>query len=141
MVAHLLWILVIYGIAVALVHMLHIHTKRVESSNRRSAMHYIIITSNHERQVEWILRALSLYALLRGTRVRVTVLDDRSNDNTLRIVNRLADLSGIELSVGVWNSEEHTDVGLKNITSDQDEQRIEIDLRISSEVAPIPYVQ
>ncbi|WP_422658588.1 hypothetical protein ACK8P5_23470 [Paenibacillus sp. EC2-1] len=104
MVAHLLWILAIYGVAVVLVHVLYARRRGRESSQQRPRMHYVLITSNHERQVEWYLRALSLYALLSGTRVRVTVLDDRSVDDTLRIVHRLVNLSGIELTVGEWNS-------------------------------------
>lgn len=138
MVAHLLWILAIYGIAIALVHILHARRHRGGSPNRRPLMHYVLITSNHERQVEWYLRALSLYALLRGTRVRVTVLDDRSDDDTMQIVQRLADLSGIELYVGEWNSEMNED---KKSPTESDEQCIHIDLRNSSEVIRIPYVQ
>ncbi|UNK18079.1 hypothetical protein MNQ98_27310 [Paenibacillus sp. N3/727] len=141
MVAHLLWILAIYGIAVALVHILHARRHRGGSPNRRSRMHYELITSNHERQVEWYLRALSLYALLSGTRVRVTVLDDRSDDDTMVIVHRLANLSGIELHVSELNSDEDENKGIKKITSESDEHFIRIDLRIPSEAVRIPYVQ
>ncbi|MFC7678573.1 hypothetical protein [Paenibacillus sp. GCM10028914] len=141
MVAHLLWILVIYGIAVALVHMLYARRHRGDSSKRRPGLHYVLITSNHEWQVEWYLRALSLYALLSGTRVRVTVLDDRSDDDTVNIVHRLMNLSGIELVVGHWNPSEDTTLVMNKITSESDEQLIEIDLRISGEAARIPYVQ
>lgn len=145
MVAHLLWILAIYGIAVVLVHILYARRHSGESSHRRTGMHYVLITSNHERQVEWYLRALSLYALLSGTRVRVNVLDDRSVDDTVRIVHRLVNLSGIELNVGEWNSDTaaSTGVGVQHTgpISEDDEQRIEIDLRNSSEVVRIPYVQ
>lgn len=165
MVAHLLWILAIYGVAVVLVHVLHARRHGGESSQQRPRMHYVLITSNHERQVEWYLRALSLYALLSGTRVRVTVLDDRSVDETLRIVHRLVNLSGIELTVGEWNSIVDAGVGLSLSTGPNsgvstssnesmsegaqqlaptlkdDEQRIVLDLRIASEVVRIPYVQ
>lgn len=145
MVAHLLWILAIYGIAVVLVHILHARRHGGESSHRSPGMHYVLITSNHERQVEWYLRALSLYALLSGTRVCVTVLDDRSVDDTVRIVHRLANLSGIELNVGEWNSEANASTvsGVRQIapSPEDDEQCVEIDLRNSSEVVRIPYVQ
>lgn len=165
MVAHLLWILAIYGVAVVLVHVLHARRHGGESSQQRPRMHYVLITSNHERQVEWYLRALSLYALLSGTRVRVTVLDDRSVDDTLRIIHRLVNLSGIELTVGEWNSVVDAGVGLSTVrnsgvntstststsmsegaqhlapTFKDDEQRIVLDLRIASEVVRIPYVQ
>lgn len=141
MVAHLLWILVVYGIAVALVHILNARRHREGSRDRRSLVHYMLITSNHERQVEWYLRALSLYALLSGTRVRVTVLDDRSDDDTMKIVYRLMNLSGIELYVGELNSYGNVNKFIETRTLENDEQVIRIDLRISSEAVRIPYVQ
>lgn len=141
MVAHLLWILVIYGLAAGFIHFLHALRHRKGSRARRSLMHYILITSNHERQVEWYLRALSLYALFSGTRVRVTVLDDRSEDDTMNIVQRLKNLSGIELYAGDWNTLECMNKKMHSKVLSIDERIIRLDLRISSEAARIPYVQ
>ncbi|MGG3309107.1 hypothetical protein ABES58_24505 [Paenibacillus lautus] len=139
MVAQLLWILAVYGIAVALIHIVHArHLRRAgEGTGRRR--HYVLITSNHERQVEWYLRALSWYALLSGTRVRVTVLDDQSYDDTLKIVQRLIHLSGIELVYGTWKSDDSASREMGS--GPNEEEVIRIDLRNPMEAVRIPYVQ
>ncbi|MGG3284517.1 hypothetical protein [Paenibacillus solani] len=139
MVAQLLWILAVYGIAVALVHIMHARHLRRAGDGTGRRRHYVLITSNHERQVEWYLRALSWYALLSGTRVRVTVLDDQSYDDTLKIVQRLTHLSGIELVYGTLTSGDST-ARQQDVDHDEDET-IRIDLRNSLEAIPIPYVQ
>ncbi|MCT1403917.1 hypothetical protein M4D81_33460 [Paenibacillus sp. p3-SID867] len=138
MVAQLLWILAVYGIAVALIHIMHARQLRRADEGTGRRRHYVLITSNHERQVEWYLRALSWYALLSGTRVRVTVLDDQSYDDTLKIVQRLTHLSGIELVYGTWRSDDST----REVDADPNEEEvIRIDLRNPMEAVRIPYVQ
>ena len=139
MVAHLLWILAVYGAAVILVHVLHARRERRSESSKHLKLHYVLVMSNHERQVEWYLRALSLYALLSGTRVRVTVLDDGSEDQTMQIVERLSGLSGIELSYGDWT--EYDGAGTEREFGRVEEKEIFIDLRKPREAAQIPYVQ
>ena len=141
MVDHLLWILAIYGAAVALVHWMHARRKVSGSCRRRPDVHYVLVTSNHERQVEWYLRALSLYALLNGTRVRVTVLDDRSEDQTKLIAQKLCHLSGIETTILDHGSspEMVRDLNEKKGRV-QDGSYFYIDLRIPMEAARIPYV-
>lgn len=139
MVAHLLWILAVYGIAALLVHIIHARHLRRNGKDTKRRMHYVLITSNHERQVEWYLRALSLYALMSGTRIRVTVLDDQSHDDTLRIVERLTPMTGIELVYGTWrsgNSSLHDTNGESG-----DPPIMTIDLRNPLEAIRIPYVQ
>lgn len=139
MVAQLLWILAVYGIAVALIHIMHARQLRRAGEGTGRRRHYVLITSNHERQVEWYLRALSWYALLSGTRVRVTVLDDQSYDDTLKIVQRLTRLSGIELVYGTWRSD---DSASREVDADPNEEEvIRIDLRNPMEAVRIPYVQ
>ncbi|MBO2944854.1 hypothetical protein JJQ72_12815 [Paenibacillus sp. F411] len=139
MVAHLLGILITYAAAVALVH--GVHARYIKQwQGRRRAVHYVLVTSNHERQVEWIVRALSLYALLSGVRVKATMLDEQSADETLAIMGRMQDRAGIEL---VWvNMDEDVRNELKHelrSTSRQDDDSIYIDLRMGGEGARIPY--
>ncbi|GAB6927557.1 hypothetical protein JCM10914A_15400 [Paenibacillus sp. JCM 10914] len=138
MVAHLLWIVAVYGLAVALVHLLHARHRKSVGVGKVRRKHYVLVTSNHERQVEWYLRALSWYALLSGTRIRVTVLDDQSHDLTLKIVSRMTHLSGIELVYGQLRSSKQGDQQHEDL---QDQEIIQIDLRNPLEAARIPYVQ
>ncbi|BFH65571.1 MULTISPECIES: hypothetical protein [Paenibacillus] len=123
----LLWILMAYAFAVAAVHAFHIWQKRKDF--RR--IHYILVTSNHEHQIEWYIRALGLYALITGTNIRLTVVDIDSADDTLGIIERLGRYGNLELSVttdySILNHAEHSDIRM-------------IDLRNPHEAGQIPYV-
>ena len=160
MVAHLLWILVIYGAAVTLVHV--IYALGLKRKKQGFDKHYVLVTSNHERQVEWYLRALSLYSVLNGSLVRITVLDDKSQDLTKHIIRRLWGLPGIELDIReLEDPEEAAGLSLKPAAGDEScgtydapaERTGEasgmpvpgspyyyIDLRMPMEAARIPYV-
>lgn len=162
MVAHLLWILVIYGAAVTLVHVIYAYRRKREKQG--ADKHYVLVTSNHERQVEWYLRALSLYAVLNGNRVRITVLDDKSQDLTKHIIQKLWGLPGIELEIRELEGQEDSRLPAKPVVNiGETEQRgvlgmdvdrigagngmllpdhafYYIDLRMPLEAARIPYV-
>ncbi|MEK3733186.1 MULTISPECIES: hypothetical protein [Paenibacillus] len=139
MVAHLLWILAVYGAAVALVHIIHRRSRDGYDQGRTRTKHYVLITSNHEHRVEWYLRALSLYALLSGSRVKVTVLDKQSDDDTMKIVSRLKGLTGIELEYHSLGAEDPNLVATdRNPLHDL---LFYVDLRLPREAARIPYVQ
>jgi hypothetical protein len=123
----LLWILAVYALAIAAVHALHASQKQKDSRH----IHYILVTSNHEHQIEWYIRALGLYALITGKRIQLTVLDVNSKDDTLSIIERLEDHTGVELSVT-------TDSSLLSRTSGPNVNMI--DLRNEREAGQIPYV-
>ncbi|ECH9276598.1 hypothetical protein YV30_24465, partial [Salmonella enterica subsp. enterica] len=97
MVPYVGWILLSYGMAAALVHILH--SLYLQGKRKDRAIHYILVTSNHENQMEWYLRALSWYARLRGLPLRVTVLDESSQDDTLAIMRKLETQGEMELTV------------------------------------------
>ncbi|NMO98143.1 hypothetical protein [Paenibacillus lemnae] len=141
MVAHLLWILAAYGAAVLLVHVMHArYVKRSADQNR--VVQYVLVTSNHERKVEWIVRALSLYALLHGVRVQVTFYDEQSGDQTLAILHRLSGCPDVELKVMDLDDSEKEKLKLRLRNSRKKEDRgIYIDLRVPAGAARIPYVQ
>lgn len=127
MLTPLLSILLVYAAAIAAVHAFHAWHKRRE----RRAIHYILVTFNHERQIEWYVRALGFYAWVTGKRIRLTVLDLHSDDATLGIVRRLKGLAGMELSVT-------TDESVLSRAGDSDVKII--DLRNPHEARQIPYV-
>ena len=137
MVPYVGWILLSYGMAAALVHVLHGLVQQGKRKDR--AIHYILVTSNHENQMEWYLRALSWYARLRGLPLRVTVLDESSQDDTLAIMRKLESLGEMELTV----------IGLAVVRQEDveahaalltEEMPVCIDLRIPREADKIPYV-
>ncbi|MDU4698497.1 MULTISPECIES: hypothetical protein [Paenibacillus] len=137
MVPYVGWILLSYGMAAALVHVLHSLYRQGKRKDR--AIHYILVTSNHENQMEWYLRALSWYARLRGLPLRVTVLDESSQDDTLAIMRKLETQGEMELTV----------IGLAVVRQEDVEAHaallasdapVCIDLRVPREADKIPYV-
>lgn len=127
MLTPLLSILLVYMAAIAAVHAYHAWQKRRE----RRPIHYILVTFNHERQIEWYVRALGIYAWVTGKRIRLSVLDLHSDDATLGIVRRLEGIAGMELSVTADDS----------VLSRAGESDVKIiDLRNPHEARQIPYV-
>ncbi|MEG6590025.1 hypothetical protein [Paenibacillus barengoltzii] len=137
MVSYIGWILFSYGLAAALVHVLHGIVQQGKRKNRR--VHYILVTSNHENQMEWYLRALSWYARLRGLELRVTVLDESSQDDTLAILRKIQKQGGMELTVIDLAVVQQEDVEAYAATVAEDAP-ICIDLRVPREADKIPYV-
>lgn len=140
MVIQLVWIVAIYGLAVAIVHGLYAMRKMKGNLVQERCIHYILITYNHEGHVEWYVRALQLYGYLRGKPIYITVVDHASSDDTVRIIHRLEGLSGIDLSVvsGSLDSGDEIDSCL---SMGNHGNTIMIDLRMLQEADHIPYVQ
>lgn len=137
------WILFSYGLAAAMVHLVHGQYRRMQPKARKR-MHYVLVTHNHEQQMEWYLRALDWYGRWRGDSVKVTVLDEASDDNTIAIVERLKHQEGMELNLARLNAvgeEEKQHYMLATEASiDEKETRLYIDLRSPEEANKIPYV-
>ncbi|GIO35215.1 hypothetical protein J41TS12_00760 [Paenibacillus antibioticophila] len=138
MFTYMSWIVVGYGLAALLVHLLH---RRFLRRTQKDVLetHYILVTRNHELQLEWYIRALSWYARIRGECIRVTVLDQASEDDTLAILRRLYHESGIRLNV-IDMADTTDKVFNKNPESADRENRVHVDLRVPQEAAKIPYV-
>lgn len=82
------YILLCYSMAAIAVHaMYRWHVHRHPKSVKR--VHYVLITQNHENQMEWVLRALHWYSKMKGIALRVTLLDNESNDDTLVIAQKM----------------------------------------------------
>ncbi|MEC0092578.1 glycosyltransferase family A protein [Paenibacillus macquariensis] len=142
MVIQLIWIAVIYGLAIAIVHGLYATTYKVKG-NRRKEYHndYILVTYNHERKIEWYIRALWLYAFQKGKTLRVLVIDQGSSDETVSMIHTMRDWSGLDLSVKVCAGVVDGDDMLGYLPLTSTEGPIWIDLRIPQEDRRIPYVQ
>jgi len=82
-------IIACYAVAVAVVHVArHWYRKRGLDTARRE-LEYVLVTKQNQLQIEWVIRALMMYAGLRGARLRLTIIDDQSTDLTIPIVTRL----------------------------------------------------
>lgn len=141
MVIQLIWIAVIYGLAIAIVHGLYARSYKVKGNRQKEYNNnYILVTLNHERKIEWYVRALWLYTFLKGKELRILIIDHGSSDETVRMIRRMSDWSGLDLSIGISsgvNGDHMNDYLLLKGT----EGSIWIDLRIPQEDRRIPYVQ
>lgn len=97
MIPELAWIFGSYAAVTALAHWA---VRRSGGGRRRR---YVLVAGNHERQIEWYIRALRFWSRRTGTEVAITVLLDRSDDETGKIAERLA--RG-DSAVTVWRREE-----------------------------------
>ena len=141
MIIQFIWIAFIYGLAVASVHGVYARTHNVDGNRQEgNSNQYILITCNHERQVEWYVRALWLYSYLRSKEVRILVIDYASSDETVQVLHRMSDFSGLDLSVKICAGVNGDDIN-DYLPQDGLEGSTFIDLRIPQEAGRIPYVQ
>ncbi|TLS50564.1 hypothetical protein FE782_19565 [Paenibacillus antri] len=85
MVEELLAIFAAYGLGVGLVHLFRwrCHWGREETS------HAVIVTRDAGATVEWHLRTFAFAQWLRARHTRITLIDEGSTDDTVRIAERL----------------------------------------------------
>jgi len=136
MMIPLLWITAVYVLAAAAVHLFHAWQKRKSSP----WVHYTLVTSNHEGQIEWYIRAFGWYSFISGKKLRLTVMDAASTDQTVEIVHRMHGTAGMELSVvPMQSSVENGDIAGTLVLADGMISEM-IDLRKPHEAERIPYV-
>jgi hypothetical protein len=80
----LLWISAFYAAAAAFAHWL---IRRGAGIERRQ---YVLIAGNHQMQIEWYIRALQQFSRRTGTEIGITVVLERSTDDTRRIMECFA---------------------------------------------------
>ncbi|MBP1992634.1 hypothetical protein [Paenibacillus eucommiae] len=82
----LLWIFGCYGISIALLHIWF----GFKNNKQRSAAQVLLITRNNQSQIEWYIRSMFFFSRIRGRELQVTILDEGSTDETMRIIERLS---------------------------------------------------
>ncbi|GGF87518.1 hypothetical protein GCM10010912_36010 [Paenibacillus albidus] len=132
MVAQLIWIAAVYASAVASIHFLH-HREQTRKMFAGKWLHYIFITRNHESVVEGYIRALAVHSFLTGRRLRVTFMDEGSDDATAGILSRLAH-NGCSVELQACRLAVHTGEELK-------QQGYVVDLRMSGEYGQLPFLR
>ncbi|HZG75778.1 MAG TPA: hypothetical protein VEZ72_07955 [Paenibacillus sp.] len=86
MVEEGLAILAAYGVSVGLVHLFR---WRCWGRSAAETVHAVIVTRDAGATVEWHLRTYAFALWLRARNAKVTVIDEGSNDETVRIAQRL----------------------------------------------------
>lgn len=96
MVAHLTMILLIYFLAAVAVHAMHQrHLSRPEPEGFEQIL---LIPSNQEQRIEGVVRALCRELFYRGKSFTLTVVADRMESETVRIIEKLMRKQGLEPS-------------------------------------------
>ncbi|MCG7384087.1 hypothetical protein [Paenibacillus sp. ACRRY] len=96
MVAHLTMILLIYFLAAVAVHAMHQrHLSRPEPEGYEQIL---LIPSNQEQRIEGVVRALCRELFYRGKSFTLTVVADRMESETVRIIEKLMRKQGLETS-------------------------------------------
>lgn len=139
MIPYLGWIVLAYGMTAIIVQLMYRLQLR-KNLGDATQVNYVLVTHNHEKQMEWYLRALSWYGRLRGLSIHVTVLDMASDDDTLPILYRLHNHDGLELKIVGISDLSEQDIGTESITMEGDSVPVYIDLRVPEEASKLPYV-
>ena len=84
MIPELLWII---GFYVAAAVWAHWAFKKSAGASRR---HYVLVAGNHQLQIEGYVRALHQFSRRSGTDICITVVLDRSTDETGAIMERFS---------------------------------------------------
>jgi hypothetical protein len=92
MITVLLWVVVCYALAAAAVHT----ASRLNWKREPQVKHFVLIAENHQMQMEWYIRSLQWYSLRFGKEVRVTVVNQGSEDETMDIARFFA-RSGMDI--------------------------------------------
>jgi hypothetical protein len=96
MVAHLTMILLIYFLAAMAVHAMH--QRHLSRPDPEGYEQILLIPSNQEQRIEGIVRALCRELFYRGKSFTLTVVADRTEAETVRIIEKLMLRQGMELS-------------------------------------------
>ncbi len=84
MLPELLWIVGLYVAAAAFAHWT---IRRSDGDGRR---HYVLVAGNHQMQIEGYIRTIQHFSRRTGTEIGITVVLDRSTDETGPILERMA---------------------------------------------------
>jgi hypothetical protein len=82
-----------YGLCVALLHLIY-GTTRLQSV---PPTQIVLITSNNQKHIEWVVRSLFFSSWLKGRQIAATIVDKNSTDDTLKIIERLSHTHPMEI--------------------------------------------
>jgi len=80
MIPELLWIVGIYVMAAALVNGV------LKNGADPAKRHYVLVAGNHQKQIEWYIRALKRFSRRTGTDIGITVLLEPGADESGQII-------------------------------------------------------
>ncbi len=114
----ILWLMALYGITACWIQLYTwLHYPR-----EKKPVYYYLNTYNSQAKIEWMIRSLSRLARLEGRPFYIYIVDSGSNDDTLRIVEKL-NRHGYQIQVVPAVSQvSDSDPEIMNITIDLKER-------------------
>lgn len=144
MIAMLLWIVGCYGLAVAVVHLVYRFQNKLRGEKPAPWIHVVIVSHNDERHMEWIIRAYCWFAWLKGRRLKFTVVDQRSTDDTAAIISKLMhqhdELSDTEIIYVKSRREQEEVIRCLESTKASEETQLILRLHQQANWRRLPYV-
>ncbi|MEF3309106.1 glycosyltransferase family A protein [Paenibacillus sp. GYB004] len=134
MIVGLLSIFGAYGLAIAMVHL----SRAWFRSERRKPIHYVLLTRNNAMHIEWYLRTLLFVSKMKARDIHVVVMDERSEDDTLAIAERLAVSRPNQLEIMEWGGDAQLDEWIARYES---EEVVLVRLSNTKELQHIPLYQ
>ncbi|TMV47165.1 hypothetical protein FE783_23265 [Paenibacillus mesophilus] len=134
MIVGLLSIFGAYGFAIAIVHLVRSRFRW----NRQKPIHYVLITRNNALQIEWYLRTLLFVSRMKARMIHIVVMDERSEDDTMAIAERLAAARPYQIEITEWDESAQLD---QMITRYENEEVVLVRLSNKQEMQNIPLFQ
>ncbi|MBG9735074.1 glycosyltransferase [Paenibacillus alvei] len=123
MIAMLCWIVGCFGLAIAAVHLAHQWQQLVRGVRPAPWMHVVLVTENDERHIEWVIRAYSWFAWLKGRKLHFTFVDSGSTDDTFPIASRVTERDEVSWSLLAIQRDE-LDMTLNELKQRQSEEEV-----------------
>ncbi|MDP5275871.1 hypothetical protein [Chengkuizengella axinellae] len=89
MISGILTIIGVYALCALIVHVSHYFHLKKKGEIGLHKVHYVIISYQNEKLIEWVLRSIFFFFWLHGKEVKITVVDKGSTDDTLAITSRM----------------------------------------------------
>jgi hypothetical protein len=60
---------------------------------------YVLVSNDNQLQIEWYIRSILFFSWVKGKSIHITVVDEESTDDTLKIIEKLALHYSVDISV------------------------------------------
>lgn len=127
-----------YGLCIVLVHAAYAWSR----GGRQAVCHYVLIGRNQQLRMEWFIRSLLLFSWIRGCIIQITVVDEGSQDDTLKIVRKFQQQSDGILTIVECSQDREASIKQWELhhKPDATEELIVVELSSPSDLAKLPLL-
>lgn len=121
MIIILLVVIGCYALVAVMVHLAY----WMSVGKMRTRKHYVLVAHDQHMKMEWVLRSFFVFSRRMGTDVKLTVIDDKSTDQTADIIERLGHRGvGATVYAGDESKREHKHDRKRSQMDDEDAERL-----------------